>query len=266
MVAPDVLPLSKLTHRLRRHRLRRMAAAGGRARRFRACSKTPWRRLDGSARRGVGRRTDRRWCPRAGQVASMTLRRDIYRRGADARAERSICPLAVRVLVQPKRSAPTFTRASSPSQDLSVSHLEWRGAEPVRAAVCLARAWPVLDGDAMAAAAARLIGRHDFAAFQATGSKRADHRADGVLFDRCAQAWIGRTTAGSIAYEVRGDGFLRHMVRTIAGTLVEVGRGRRPPSWMTKFWRRVTAPSPARTAPGGRAVSGRRSSTDTAIL
>ena len=30
-----------------------------------------------------------------------------------------------------------------------------------------------------------------------------------------------------IAYEITGDGFLRHMVRTIVGTLVEIGRGRR---------------------------------------
>jgi len=35
-----------------------------------------------------------------------------------------------------------------------------------------------------------------------------------------------------LAYEVSGDGFLRHMVRAIAGTLVEVGRGRRPAASM----------------------------------
>ena len=31
-----------------------------------------------------------------------------------------------------------------------------------------------------------------------------------------------------IVYEITGDGFLRHMVRAIAGTLVDIGRGRRP--------------------------------------
>ena len=33
-------------------------------------------------------------------------------------------------------------------------------------------------------------------------------------------------------YEITGDGFLRHMVRAIAGTLVEIGRGRRPSEQM----------------------------------
>jgi tRNA pseudouridine38-40 synthase len=35
-----------------------------------------------------------------------------------------------------------------------------------------------------------------------------------------------------IRYEITGEGFLRHMVRTIAGTLVEIGRGRHPVEWM----------------------------------
>jgi tRNA pseudouridine38-40 synthase len=32
-----------------------------------------------------------------------------------------------------------------------------------------------------------------------------------------------------LEYRVRGNGFLRHMVRTIAGTLIDIGQGRRPP-------------------------------------
>jgi tRNA pseudouridine38-40 synthase len=37
-----------------------------------------------------------------------------------------------------------------------------------------------------------------------------------------------------IVYDVSGSGFLRHMIRNIVGSLVEIGRGRRPVAWMTE--------------------------------
>ena len=83
-----------------------------------------------------------------------------------------------------------------------------------------------LDVDAMRQAASRLLGRHDFSTFRSIGTDVPDavrtlHRSD-VVGD-----------AGSLlTYEVSGDGFLRHMVRAIVGTLVEVGRGWRDPAQM----------------------------------
>jgi tRNA pseudouridine38-40 synthase len=35
-----------------------------------------------------------------------------------------------------------------------------------------------------------------------------------------------------IVYEISGTGFLRHMVRNIVGSLVDIGRGRRPVEWL----------------------------------
>ncbi len=86
-----------------------------------------------------------------------------------------------------------------------------------------------LDVEAMRVGAATLVGRNDFAAFQATGASvsttvRTIHTLD--LFRRDG----GGTEPALLVMRITGDGFLRHMVRTIAGTLVDVGLGRWPAS------------------------------------
>jgi tRNA pseudouridine38-40 synthase len=82
-----------------------------------------------------------------------------------------------------------------------------------------------LDGEAMRAAAAQLIGEHDFSSFRAT---------------EC-QALSPVKTLRSIGIDRRGDywrfdfdatAFLHHMVRNIMGCLVAVGAGRRAPAWL----------------------------------
>jgi tRNA pseudouridine38-40 synthase len=75
---------------------------------------------------------------------------------------------------------------------------------------------------AMQAAAASLIGEHDFAAFRAAGCTAATtmRRVDSIA--------ITRSEPELVDVDVRGNAFLRQMVRIIVGTLVEVGAGRRP--------------------------------------
>jgi len=83
---------------------------------------------------------------------------------------------------------------------------------------------PPLDIAAMRAAAAPLAGRHDFAAFQGAGSGAASSVR--TVLD------LGWQDGGGfdlpLVFRITGDGFLRHMVRNIVGTLVEVGAGRTP--------------------------------------
>jgi len=79
-----------------------------------------------------------------------------------------------------------------------------------------------LSFDAMARAAALLIGTHDFSVFRSAGS-------DISTPVRTVTQSQWRREAGLLTYEITGDGFLRHMVRAIVGTLVEVGRGWRRP-------------------------------------
>lgn len=81
---------------------------------------------------------------------------------------------------------------------------------------------PALAGvDRMREAAAALVGRHDFASFQAGGGFVRDTT-------RTLRRVELRETAGELQIEIDGDGFLRHMVRAIVGTLAEVGAGQRP--------------------------------------
>ncbi len=92
-----------------------------------------------------------------------------------------------------------------------------------------AYAWHVpgpLDVAAMIDAARVLVGRHDFAAFQTVGG------ATGPTERTIAQSSLVAAERGLVTYEVTGDGFLRHMVRAIAGTLVDIGKGRHPAGWM----------------------------------
>ena len=110
---------------------------------------------------------------------------------------------------------------------------------------CAWHVYGALDLDAMRAAAALLEGTHDFAAFQGPKSDvRSTVRNVWTSALRIADCGLrieernGPHSAlriphfALLTYDITGDGFLRHMVRTIAGTLVEIGRGRRPPDWM----------------------------------
>jgi tRNA pseudouridine38-40 synthase len=76
-----------------------------------------------------------------------------------------------------------------------------------------------LDLNAIRAVAAEIRGRHDFRAFGNTGSPRKST----VRTVRRLRLVPRRST---FAFVVEGDGFLYNMVRTIAGTLIDAGRGR----------------------------------------
>jgi tRNA pseudouridine38-40 synthase len=79
-----------------------------------------------------------------------------------------------------------------------------------------------IDMARMEEAAAHLVGRHDFSAFALAGGSH------GQPFRRIDSAcW---SEAGDeLRFCIRGEGFLRGMVRALVGTLIEVGLGRREP-------------------------------------
>ncbi len=94
---------------------------------------------------------------------------------------------------------------------------------PVRDPFLRGRAWRIpdrLNHDAMRAEARSLLGRHDFHAFKTS----ADPRTDTVR--TIFRADIREENDARLVLEIVGDRFLHRMMRIIAGTLVDIGRGR----------------------------------------
>jgi len=82
---------------------------------------------------------------------------------------------------------------------------------------------PKLDIEAMKRAARLLVGRHDFRAFTPVAAVKPGG------YEREVFSLEVHRRGDRVDIEVSGSGFLYNMVRCIAGTLIEVGRGRRPP-------------------------------------
>jgi tRNA pseudouridine38-40 synthase len=94
---------------------------------------------------------------------------------------------------------------------------------PVERAGLVWHYWRPLTVEPMIDAAARLVGTHDFAALASAGEQR-----DNTV--RTVTACQVSCPGDEVHIRVSGTGFLYHMVRNIAGTLVEIGRRRWTPS------------------------------------
>ena len=73
----------------------------------------------------------------------------------------------------------------------------------------------------MSAAARVFEGEHDFSAFAASDERDAEGRSKVRTIFSSRLERVG----DRLIYTVRGSGFLKHMVRNLVGTLIEVGRG-----------------------------------------
>ncbi|MBY0469731.1 tRNA pseudouridine(38-40) synthase TruA [bacterium] len=101
-----------------------------------------------------------------------------------------------------------------------------------------------LDVKAMQEGIAHLLGRHDFKPFQASGAKPGETVRE-ILEAEVIQGPIGypvyhdsvmeHENLGLVRVRIVGTGFLKQMVRGIAGTLLQVGEGRRPASDFAKI-------------------------------
>lgn len=115
--------------------------------------------------------------------------------------------------------------------------------DPFREGLAVQLPRPV-ETAAMNEAAARLLGTHNFSAFCAAGGKIPPEERVRTLTE-CAVTQTG----DEVHLTVTGDGFLYHMVRIMAGTLWEIGEGRRSYEEITAILQSESREKAGKTAP-----------------
>jgi tRNA pseudouridine38-40 synthase len=102
-----------------------------------------------------------------------------------------------------------------------------------------------LDVERMHAAAAMLLGEHDFSSFRALGcqARHATRTVHSIGVER---------SGDEVVVEIEANAFLYHMVRIVAGTLIEIGTGNRPVAWAAEVLaaRRRSVAGPTAPADG----------------
>lgn len=127
------------------------------------------------------------------------------------------------ILVHSARTMPESFHARYHAKSKIYRYVIWN--QPTRplfeAPFVLWHPWP-LDLKRMRQAARFIKGRRDFSAFQDKGDEKKN-------FVRNVKRLTVKKEKGVIRIEIEADGFLRHMVRVIAGTLLEAGRKKLAP-------------------------------------
>ncbi|MBW1712896.1 MAG: tRNA pseudouridine(38-40) synthase TruA [Deltaproteobacteria bacterium] len=176
-----------------------------------------------------------------GQVAHFKTRSRLGRRellrGANALLPRQIAVLSLEE-APPDFHARYQARSKIYDYDLYIA--------PVRSTLNRLYSWHIpsgLDLGAMSQALESLRGEHDFTSFQSTGS------STGSAKRRIFTAGLSSRPDGLVRITLEGDGFLRHMVRAIVGTLVEVGRGQVSPEGFERILKAKDRSLAGMTAP-----------------
>lgn len=103
-----------------------------------------------------------------------------------------------------------------------------------------------LDESAMLDAAPLVEGEHDFTSFAAVDPERG---REGISNTRRVFSSQWRRESAELIYEVRGNGFLHHMVRNLIGTFLLVGKGTFKPAEVTRILQAKDRSAAGATAP-----------------
>lgn len=112
----------------------------------------------------------------------------------------------------------------------------------LRDRVCWTRA--VLDSGAMHEGAQALVGEHDFTSFRAVECQSTTPM-------RHVDAISVAADGPFVVIDISANSYLHHMVRNIVGTLMVVGSGERPPSWVAETLAACDRTRAGATAPAG---------------
>ena len=114
-----------------------------------------------------------------------------------------------------------------------------------------------LDVKAMNEAASLLLGEHDFSCFEKTGSDNAtsvctvfEARWDQYLPGHVSLMGYPCHEGDYLVFTIRANRFLRNMVRAVVGTLLEIGLGKKEPSWVGELLAGGTRSDAGQSVPG----------------
>lgn len=141
------------------------------------------------------------------------------------KALNSILPFAIRVLAIEAMNVNFHSRFSS------VSKTYWYNIETAAIQSPIDRLYAVhipqkLSFDTIKLCLELITGTHDFASFEASGSRDKSITTGRGSVRTLHRAIVQKTGETTCRFEFSGDGFLRHMVRNIVGTLLDTGKGR----------------------------------------
>jgi tRNA pseudouridine38-40 synthase len=167
------------------------------------------------------------------------------------RALNRALPPSIRVLAA--EPAPNDFHARHSALAKTYEYRIYRGepCPPWIAPYVYALAWP-LDLAAIKAAAAAVVGEHDFTSFAANdpdAATRADSEAGRTNLRSIHSSTWTEEPGSLLVYRVRGSGFLHHMVRNLVGTFLDVGRGHTRPEAIPSILRARDRRAAGPTAP-----------------
>lgn len=138
----------------------------------------------------------------------------------------SMLPYAIRILEADEVPAEFHARFSAKGKHYAYTIFTGEIMPPLERLYSLHVPYP-LDLAGMHDSLRLLRGTHDFSTFENAGSRDKDKPSRKGATRTISDARLGEQGGQRYTVTVIGEGFLRHMVRNIVGTLLEVGQGRR---------------------------------------